>query len=105
MPLANISSGEARRCTATCKARGDRCLNPAAWGCATCRYHGARRPSSIRRGTEHWNYHHGQQTLETKAERSRRLAELRDVESWMFALEMVVPGSPRWRGRKPKIVR
>ncbi len=102
MPLPNIISGKTQRCTAKCKARGDQCRNPAAWECKTCRYHGARRPAAIRRGANHPQYRHGQETIEAKAERSSKLAELRDLEALSFAYGMVPEGTPRWRGRKPK---
>jgi hypothetical protein len=41
-----------------------------------------------------------QQTLPAKAERSAKLAELRDLESEMAKLGVLE--GPRWRGRKPK---
>ena len=100
MPLPNVISGKARRCTATCKARGDQCFNPAAFDMAVCRYHGARRPETVRRGANCPQYRHGRETLEAKAERSRGLAELRDLEALTFALGLAK--GPRWRGRKPK---
>jgi hypothetical protein len=100
MPLPGIISGKTARCTAKCKARGDRCRNPAAWGCSTCRYHGARMPPSIRRGEDHPAYRHGNETQAAKQERSRRLAELRDIERVMFIFGLAT--GPRWRGRKPK---
>ena len=61
--------------------------------------HGARRPETVRRGANHPQYRHGGETLEVKAERSRGLAELRDLEALSFALGLAV--GPRWRGRKP----
>jgi hypothetical protein len=64
-----------------------------------CKFHGARGPSSIKRGVDHPGYRHGQETLPAKAERSAKLAELRDIEAEM-ALVGVLDG-PRWRGRKP----
>ena len=100
MPLPNITSGKTQRCSAKCKARGDRCRNPAAWGQETCRYHGARPPETIKRGANHPQYRHGGETLEAKAERSRRLAELRELEELSFALGLAA--GPRWRGRKPR---
>ena len=86
MPLPNISSGKTQRCSAKCKARGDQCRNPAAYGMMVCRYHGARGPETIRLGANHPQYRHGGETLEAKAERSRRLAELRELEVLAFAL-------------------
>ena len=44
-------------------------------------------------------FHHGQETLEAKSERSARLAELREIETFMF--EMGMATGARWRGRKP----
>jgi hypothetical protein len=99
MPLPNIASGKTRRCTAKAKSRGAQCLNAAAWGCSTCRFHGARKPETIKRGASHPQYKHGGETLEAKAERSRRLAELRDLEALSY--EMGMARGPRWRGRKP----
>ena len=100
MPLSNIISGKARRCSAKCKARGAQCFNPAAFGMAVCRYHGARRPETIKQGAIHPQYRHGGETLEAKAERSRRLTELRVLEAALYAHGMAT--GPRWRGRKPK---
>ena len=98
MPLPNILSGKTKRCKAKCKARGDQCRNPAAYGMNACRYHGAKKPEAIKRGASHPQYRHGQETLEAKAERSQRLAELRELEALSFALGLAV--GPKWRGRK-----
>jgi hypothetical protein len=99
MPLPNITSGRTRRCSAKCKARGDRCRNPAAYGIGVCRYHGARRSETITRNASHPQYKHGNETLEAKAERSRRLTELKELEELSFAYGLAQ--GPRWRGRKP----
>lgn len=101
MPLPNIISGKARRCTAKCKARGDRCRNPSAYGMRVCRYHGARKPETVKRGASHPQYKHGQETREAKAERSRKLTELRELEALSFALNFA--SGVRWRGRKPSL--
>lgn len=100
MPLPNIISGKTQRCTAKCKARGDRCHNPAAYGMSVCRCHGARKPETVKRGVSHPQYRHGQETREAKAERSKRLAELRELEAALYTHGMIT--GPRWRGRKPK---
>ncbi len=105
MPLPGVTSGKTARCTARCKARGDRCRNPAAYKMPVCRFHGARHPETIQKGEQHPAYRHGNETLAAKAERSRRLTELRDIEAVMFAIGMVAPGSTRARGRKPKSYR
>lgn len=99
MPLPNITSGKTKRCKAKCKARGDQCRNPAAYGMRVCRYHGAKKSEAIKRGANHPQYRHGQETLEAKAERSQRLGELRELEALSFALGMAT--GPKWRGRKP----
>jgi len=44
----------------------------------------------------------GGETLEAKAERSKVLAELREIEALSFAYGLVPKETPRWRGRKPK---
>ena len=67
---------------------------------AVCRYHGARKPETIMRGANHPQHKHGQETLTAKAERGKRLAELREIEALMFALGMAT--GPRWRGRYPR---
>lgn len=100
MPLPSIVSGKTKRCKAKCKARGDQCRNPAAYGMAVCRYHGARKPETIMQGANHPRYKHGQETITAKAKRSKRLVELRELEALSFAFGLVT--APRWRGRKPR---
>jgi len=99
MPLPTVTHHGARRCHAQAKHDGQRCQNPAAHGMGVCRMHGARRPETVKRGPDHPGYRHGEETLAAKAERSTKLAELRELE-----LLLVEAGSlegPRWRGRKP----
>lgn len=104
MPLAGVGD-TVKQCTARAKHSGARCRNPAvvAWGSSgrVCRMHGARRPGTIRRGANHPQYRHGGETLEAKAARSERLAELRDLEALSFSLGLAM-GS-RWRGRQPRV--
>jgi hypothetical protein len=100
MPFPAIIHGAAR-CHATAKHSGSQCKNPAAFGMAVCRLHGARRPATIRRGASHPNYRHGDETLEAKAERSARLVELREIEALMVKTGTLI--GPRWRGRKPAV--
>jgi hypothetical protein len=103
MPLPGVGD-TVKQCTARAKHSGARCRNPAVvcWGGSgrVCRMHGARKAGTVRRGVEHPQYRHGEETLEAKAERSRKLAELRDLEALSCALGIV--SGPRWRGRKPK---
>lgn len=56
----------------------------------------------MKRGANHPQYRHGQETLEVKAERSRALAELRNLEALSFSLGLAK--GRRWRGRKPRDV-
>jgi hypothetical protein len=101
MPLPNVVNGTAVRCTAKCKATGERCRNLAAFGMPVCRCHGARRPETIKRGKDHPGWRHGEETLVAKAERSAKLAELRDLEALSFGLGLA--SGQRWRGRKPRV--
>ena len=103
MPLPNILSGKTKRCKAKCKARGDQCRNPAAYGMTVCRYHGARKPETIMRGAIHPRHKHGQETLEAKAERHEMAVFFHETENLMAKLRMLAPGSTRTRGRKPKV--
>ncbi len=99
MPLPSVARHKALQCHAKAKHSGLRCRNPAAWGCSTCRVHGARRLGTIKRGEAHPNFKTGTETLEAKAQRSERLLQLRDIEANMVQLGALV--GPRWRGRKP----
>ena len=76
MPLPNVANGTARQCMASNRQTGKRCLNPAAFGMATCRYHGARKRTSVRQGANHPQYRHGMETLDTKRGRREILAYL-----------------------------
>ena len=84
MPLPRIKI----QCKAKAKHSQLRCLNPAAFGCTTCRLHGARRPETILKGTAHPNYRHGQETSQVKAERSAGLVRLRELEDLLQQLGM-----------------
>jgi|694.fasta_scaffold65109_2 hypothetical protein len=76
--LPNVLNGSVRRCTARCKSRNlDQCRNPAAFGCRTCRVHGARRPESVKRGPTHPQYRHGRETLEARQRRVEGMTRLR----------------------------
>jgi hypothetical protein len=100
MPLPSVAAYPALRCRAKSKRSGQRCMNPAAYGQRTCRMHGARKPETIKRGTDHPLFIHGQETLEAKSKRSARLTELREIETFMFETGMAA--GARWRGRKPR---
>ena len=81
-----------------------RCLNPCvSWGdqrFSVCRMHGARR-SAYPTGAAAPNFRHGRMTAEALREDRETMILLRYLEDWSFAFGLVVPGSPKWRGRKP----
>jgi len=99
MSLPSVSEHGANQCTAQAKSTKQRCANPAAHGCKTCRLHGARRQNSIKRGIDHPNYLHGTETLERKRQRSIKLAELREIEDDLIARGLIK--CKRTVGRKP----
>jgi hypothetical protein len=97
MPLQSVIKG-AKKCTALTKRTKQPCLNPAAYGCKTCRMHGARRSETIKRGKDHVNFVHGRRTLEAQAEESATACRLQQLEDAMYALKMTT--AKRSRGRK-----
>ena len=99
MPLPSVSQHSASQCTARAKSTKHRCLNPAAYGCKTCRLHGARKPNSIKRGIDHPNFKDGAETLERKRQRSTKLAELRKIEDDLIMRGFIK--CKRTVGRKP----
>ena len=101
MPLPSVFEHGASQCTARAKSTKQRCLNPAAYGCKTCRLHGARKLTSIKRGKCHPNYRHVTETLEAKRLRSVGLARLREIEDDLIRRELI--RSKRTVGRKPII--
>ena len=76
-PLPNIISGLTVRCRARSKRSLERCKNPAAYGMPVCRFHGARRPETIRRGPAHPQYRHGRETLEARRKRAEAMSRIR----------------------------
>ena len=98
MPLPSITKHGAKQCTAKSKRTGLNCNNPAAYGCRTCRFHGARKAESIKRGEQHPNYVHGGRTLEAELEQSATSRRLQQLEDAMHLLNMTT--AKRSRGRK-----
>ena len=79
MPLPSVRNKSCLQCNARTKSRQmQRCRNPAAFGCTTCRVHGARR--NIKKGKDHPNYKHGYETKDAKLQRQTKLAELNQIE-------------------------
>ena len=94
MPLPN----KFQRCRATAKHSKIQCLNPAAYGCGTCRMHGARKPASIKRGSDHPMFNHGMATIEANAEHRAVRVDLRRLELLME--KWGIGSEPKLRGRK-----
>lgn len=67
---------------------------------ATCRYHGARRPETVRKGPEHPQYKDGRETQQAKEQRSRALARIALYEQVLAQAGQL--SGPRTRGPKPK---
>ncbi len=103
MPLPSVLGG-ARQCQANSKRSGQRCLNPAAYGCKTCRYHGAHRGSASFSGTSHWNYKHGKDTKKQRAQNAAASAKLNYLRDLGNLLGMFT-GKTGWPGRKPNAYR
>lgn len=92
MPLPNLK----KRCTANKRKSHLRCKNPAAFGCKTCKSHGAH---IIRSGLDHPNYKDGTRTLEALSKYSQKVAELDQLENIAHRAGVMV--GPKRRGRKP----
>jgi hypothetical protein len=98
-PLPNVVSGRTAQCTARSKRSLEQCKNPAAYGCATCRFHGARRKETLRRGADHPAYVHGRETREARRRRVEAMTRLR------YLTDLGVLGGfikRRVPGRRPK---
>lgn len=96
MPLPHIK----RRCTATCRATQERCKNPAAYGMATCRYHGARKPESVRRGEEHPHFSHGRFAQLTRRKYHEDMRKLHEIQQLVH--NSGLSRKPVRHGRPPK---
>ena len=94
MPLPNLN----QQCTARARTTGNRCLNPAAFGCKTCRYHGARRQNTIKSGDHHPNFKHGMRTQAAIEEYRQKVIQLNKLEHHARAKGLIQ--GPRRRGRK-----
>ena len=94
MPLPNLN----RRCSAQARSTGNQCLNPAAFGCKTCRYHGARRRETVKVGKAHPQYKHGERTKEAISKYRTAMHELQTVER--LGHESGILMGPRLGGRR-----
>ena len=78
------------------KKNKEQCKNPKAYGCKTCRYHGARR---IKTGIKAPNYKHGEFTKENLADSKQKRRELYDLHILGHKLKMF---KSKPRGRPPE---
>ena len=100
MPLPSVLNG-ARQCQAKSKRSGNRCLNPAAYGCRTCRFHGAHRPQEAASGEEHWNFKHGKATKQKRAEDAASATKLLLLRDLGLRIGLFGPEPTGWPGRRP----
>lgn len=104
MPLPNVVTGRTPQCRARSKRSLRRCLNPAAYGMPVCRFHGARRPETVKRGSDHPNFQHGRETIEARRRRVEAMSRLRLLADLGVAggfLQRRIPGR-RPTPSKPK---
>jgi hypothetical protein len=100
MPLPSMRLSGAKQCTALTKRTKQPCKNPAAYGCKTCRMHGARKPETIKQGKDHANFVHGRRTREAEKQHSEFCRKLEQLEDAMHLLGMT--SAKRSRGRKAR---
>ena len=99
MPLPSVLIG-AKQCQVTTKRTKKQCKNPAAYGCTSCRMHGAHRSRNVLRGKDHPKFKDGNETAEAKARRSENSAILLYVRDIGDSIGMF--HGAHTRGRKPK---
>ncbi len=103
MPLPSVAIHGARQCKAITKRSKMRCLNPAAYGCSTCRYHGAT-PVHTRvnvAGEDHPQFKHGRNTKQAKERHQQTMVKLLLLEDLGHHIKMFHENATRVRGRKP----
>jgi hypothetical protein len=98
MPLPSILNG-AKQCQVLTKRTNQRCKNPAAYGCKSCRMHGAHKSRNVLRGSVHPLYMHGKRTIEAEAEYRRMSAALLTLRDIGDHINMF--NGEHTRGRKP----
>ena len=84
------------QCNALSKRTRQRCRAPAVNGKTKSRFVGGAEGSGRQ-------IVHGRETREKRAEFSAKLAELRELEELGFKVGLFAEGTPRTRGRKPKL--
>ena len=64
-----------------------------------CRFHGARRPDTVKRGSDHPQYLHGRETQQRRQARQEAAIRLRNLEDLMRLFRFTT--ARRTPGRKP----
>lgn len=99
MPLPSVLNG-ANQCQVITKRTKQRCKNPAAYGCCSCRMHGAHKSRNVPKGVMHKRYTKGEKTKEVLEENRKARCRLAMLEQIGWHLKMFT--GTRTRGRKPK---
>ena len=94
MPLPNLN----RQCTVRARSTGNQCLNPAAFGCTSCRYHGVRRRETIKAGEHHPQFEHGERTQEAIERFRSKMLEIQNIETLARSADVIT--GPKTKGRK-----
>ena len=98
MPLPSVEKYGAKRCSAKSKRTREPCKNPAAYGCKTCRYHGAKRSRKAPQGVNHPQYKNAGFTKLEKAERKAKSLMFQRLEEIGWHIGMFK--GTKTRGRK-----
>ena len=100
MPLPSLING-AKQCQVNSKRTSMRCMNPAAYGCKTCRMHGAHKSRNVLRGVTHPQYKNGRNTKQAKERHQETATKLHFLEDLGHHIKMFHKDAARTRGRKP----
>ena len=100
MPLPSVKNG-AQQCVVKCKRTGIRCKNPAAFGCKSCRMHGAHKSRNTLAGENHPQFKHGRDTKQAKERHQQTMVKLLLLEDLGHHIKMFPENATRTRGRKP----
>ena len=76
MPLPSVLKG-ASQCQVLTRRTKKRCKNPAAYGCRSCRMHGAHKSRNVLRGVDHPRYKNGERSKAVEAEIRKKSTLLR----------------------------
>lgn len=98
MPLPSVEKYGAKRCAAKSKRTKEPCKNPAAYGCKTCRYHGAKRSRKAPEGPNHPKYKNAGFTKPEKAKRRATSLMFQRLEEIGWHVGMFT--GTKTRGRK-----